>query len=91
MASGDLSSLSLFPATAEQTIESRKRTYVHWNRGKTLAEYLQSDVVLEGFENSVDHKMTTWSVKQIGHVIHFIPELIYSFVGCWPQGKALLL
>lgn len=56
----DLSSLSIFPATADQVIESRKRTYAQWNAGRTVDEYLRRDSILDEFDNSANHKLTTW-------------------------------
>lgn len=60
-----LSEISLYVATAEQTIASRKRTYAEWGRGLTLEEYLDREVVGEGEEFARDGKLITWCVAWI--------------------------
>ncbi|KAL5537024.1 hypothetical protein ACEPAF_847 [Sanghuangporus sanghuang] len=60
MPSEDLSLLSLFPATREQTLESRKRTSVQWGRGLTLQQYLLREDQLDVAEHAQDGKFTTW-------------------------------
>ncbi|KAF9449934.1 hypothetical protein P691DRAFT_702200, partial [Macrolepiota fuliginosa MF-IS2] len=55
-----LSEISLYVATPEQTIVSRKRTAVEWGRGLTLDEYLDRDAVGEGEEFARDGKLITW-------------------------------
>ncbi len=55
-----LSEVSLYVATREQTIASRKRTVVEWGRGLTLDEYLDRDDVGEAEEFGRDGKLITW-------------------------------
>ena len=55
-----LADLSLFPATAEQTRESRKRHAVQWARGQSLEEYLLRDEVMEADEHATNGKFITW-------------------------------
>ncbi|KAG5654365.1 hypothetical protein H0H81_003823 [Sphagnurus paluster] len=55
-----VSSLSLFPATYEQVIESRRRTSVSWGKGMTIEEYLQRDAFTDRHENARDGKLITW-------------------------------
>lgn len=57
-----LSSLSLFPATLEQKLETRQRSYPHWGRGLTQEQYLARDAQLDPQEHAADGKLTTWSV-----------------------------
>jgi len=52
--------LSIFCATASQTIESRKRTYASWGRGLTLEKYLERDLGIEQHDVGRDGKLTTW-------------------------------
>jgi hypothetical protein len=56
----ELASLSLFPATPDQLIASRKRSSVEWARGLTLEQYLHRDAILEVMEHAVKGKLTTW-------------------------------
>lgn len=56
----ELAALSLFPATPDQVIASRKRTFVHWANGMTLAQYLQRDISLDAMEHAVNGNLTTW-------------------------------
>lgn len=55
-----LSEVSLYVATSEQAIASRKRTAAAWGRGLTLEEYLDRDLVGEGEEFGKDGKLITW-------------------------------
>ena len=55
-----LADLSLFPATYEQIIESRKRSAVQWSGNMALEEYLQRDVILDGLEHAADGRFVTW-------------------------------
>lgn len=55
-----LSKVSLYAATTEQIIASRKRTFVEWGRGLTMDEYLDRDAVGEGEEFGRDEKLMTW-------------------------------
>ncbi|KAL1746773.1 hypothetical protein HDZ31DRAFT_33402 [Schizophyllum fasciatum] len=56
----DLKDLSLYLATREQAIESRKRSFKQWNNGLSLEQYLARDVALENQENAIDGKFLTW-------------------------------
>ncbi|EJD07437.1 uncharacterized protein FOMMEDRAFT_71777 [Fomitiporia mediterranea MF3/22] len=56
----DLSTLSLFPATKEQILESRKRTYPQWGRGLTLEGYFARESRLDIAEHAQGDKFTTW-------------------------------
>ncbi|KAG6836988.1 hypothetical protein H0H93_016692 [Arthromyces matolae] len=60
MASNILSSLSLFPATPEQTLESRRRSAVEWGIGRTLEEYLARDDFTDQQEVARNGKLITW-------------------------------
>ncbi|RDX54605.1 hypothetical protein OH76DRAFT_1397964 [Lentinus brumalis] len=55
-----LADLSLFPATPEQTRESRSRHSVQWSRGRPLHEYLHRDEVLEAHEHAANGNLITW-------------------------------
>ncbi|KAK7683208.1 hypothetical protein QCA50_013881 [Cerrena zonata] len=55
----DLSSLSLYPATDDQKIESRRRSYVEWNRGLSLEHYLRRDELMYDDEHAREY-ITTW-------------------------------
>jgi len=54
-----LHSLSIFPATREQTIESRKRTAPQWKNRLSIEEYVKRDEIMDHCEHAGD-KMTTW-------------------------------
>lgn len=60
MSGSPLSYLTLFKATQAQTLESRRRTFVQWNRGRTMAEYLERDRIMDYQEHSLSGKFTTW-------------------------------
>lgn len=53
-------SLSIFAATYDQTIESRKRTFPHWGRGLTEETYLERDSRLSYLEHARNGKLVTW-------------------------------
>ena len=55
-----LADLSLFAATPEQVLESRKRTGVQWAVGQTLEEYLERDAIMDRHEHAADGKLITW-------------------------------
>lgn len=57
----DFSSLSLFLATPEQILVSRKRTFPHWGRGLSEDQYLTRDFQLDKLEHAVNGKLSTWS------------------------------
>ena len=59
MSSVHFSSLSIYPATREQTIESRKRSFVAWNRGLPLEHYLHRDASMDDDEHARE-KLITW-------------------------------
>ncbi|KAF8801281.1 hypothetical protein BYT27DRAFT_7198350 [Phlegmacium glaucopus] len=54
------SRLSLYPATTEQTLESRKHTFHQWGRGNTLQEYLERDENTDNHEVARDGRGVTW-------------------------------
>ncbi|KAJ7151612.1 hypothetical protein C8R46DRAFT_1166487 [Mycena filopes] len=56
----DFSTLSLFRATPEQTIESRRRTQHEWGKGLTLEDHLARDASQEEFECGRDGRLTVW-------------------------------
>lgn len=58
----DLSQLSLYPATTQQTWESRKRTAAQWAIGMTLEQYLERDRLMDNLEHANDGKFITWCV-----------------------------
>lgn len=62
MTTESIASLTLYPATYEQKIESRKRTCPQWGRGLSEEEYLTRDAKLDVLEHATDGKMTTWFV-----------------------------
>ncbi|KDQ61629.1 hypothetical protein JAAARDRAFT_150491 [Jaapia argillacea MUCL 33604] len=55
-----LSDLSLFPATREQTIESRRRTHPQWAKGLSMDEWLRRDELMEEMEFYKDGKLVIW-------------------------------
>ncbi|KAJ7226130.1 hypothetical protein GGX14DRAFT_512691 [Mycena pura] len=56
----DLSGLSLFPATPQQTTEARRRNLHEWGTGLSLEEHLARDASQELFEGSHDGRFVTW-------------------------------
>ncbi|TFK39356.1 hypothetical protein BDQ12DRAFT_698070 [Crucibulum laeve] len=52
--------LSLFPATPEQVIESRRRTWKQWGAGLSEEEYLYRDAVNDLHEIAREGKLITW-------------------------------
>jgi hypothetical protein len=56
----DLSALSLFPATAEQITEARRRSLSEWGKGLTLDEHLARDASQDQFDGSRDGRLVTW-------------------------------
>ena len=60
MSSHALKDLSLFPATAEQAVESRKRSAVEWGRGRSIDQYVERDRIMDEHEHAKDGKLTTW-------------------------------
>ncbi|THH08245.1 hypothetical protein EW145_g2828 [Phellinidium pouzarii] len=60
MSSQYLASLTLFAATREQTVESRRRTFPQWGRGLTLEQYLTREATMDQAEQAVNGKLITW-------------------------------
>ncbi|KAF9243790.1 hypothetical protein BU15DRAFT_86226 [Melanogaster broomeanus] len=60
MAPSDLASLTLFPATPAQVLESRKRTWPQWGGALTEEQYLERDAQMEAMEHATDSKLVTW-------------------------------
>ncbi|KZP11154.1 hypothetical protein FIBSPDRAFT_757115 [Athelia psychrophila] len=56
----DLASLSLYPATKEQLVETRKRSFAEWARGLSLEQYLQRDAFMDGLVHAKNGHLTTW-------------------------------
>ncbi|KAF8213791.1 hypothetical protein K438DRAFT_1109863 [Mycena galopus ATCC 62051] len=56
----ELSALSLFLATPEQTTVARRRTLNEWGRGLTLEEHLARDAKQDQFDGSRDGRLNTW-------------------------------
>lgn len=57
-------SLTLVPANREQTLESRRRTFVQWARGLSLEEYLTRESQLDIAEHAAG-KLTTWFALEL--------------------------
>jgi hypothetical protein len=55
----NLASLSIFPATRKQVLESRKRSFASWGKDSTLEEFLARDAALDSLEHAGE-KMITW-------------------------------
>lgn len=55
--------LSLYPATDEQTFESRKRTFVQWNRGLDLDSYLGREKHFGQLPHAANGNLITWLVS----------------------------
>lgn len=55
-----LASLTLFPATPEQILESRRRVASHWGRGLSLEEFLARENFISKQELARDGKLITW-------------------------------
>jgi hypothetical protein len=70
----ELASLSLFPATRAQVLESRTRTYNQWGRGLSIQQYLGRDELMDTLEHARDGKLITWYV---------IDEPINEQLGCF--------
>ncbi|KAI6153290.1 hypothetical protein BKA82DRAFT_1002464 [Pisolithus tinctorius] len=56
----DLSSLSLFPATPEQVLISRRRTWPQWGGKLTEEQYLERDRQMDAMEHASHSKLITW-------------------------------
>ncbi|KAH9919959.1 uncharacterized protein BXZ73DRAFT_104779 [Epithele typhae] len=55
-----LCELSLYPATRQQTLDSRRRHFEQWGRGMPLEEYLRRDDVLDSDPHAANGNMITW-------------------------------
>ncbi|KAH7927868.1 hypothetical protein BV22DRAFT_245973 [Leucogyrophana mollusca] len=60
MSQSDLASLSLFRATPEQVLASRKRAWLTRSGGLTEKQYLDRDEVMDVMEHAVDGKAIVW-------------------------------
>jgi hypothetical protein len=58
-----MDTLSIYRATKEQILESRRRTFVEWGRGLTLEEYIAREEMLDAEPHATDGKMSIWFVK----------------------------
>ena len=76
-----LAFLSIFPATPDQVIASRKRSSVQWAKGLTLEQYLHRDASLDVMTHAIDGKLTTWYVL----IYCDQPVCIPFEVGFWLQ------
>ena len=56
----DPSTVTLFIANREQTIESRRRTHAQWGKDWSLERYLARDARLDELEQAVGGKLRTW-------------------------------
>jgi hypothetical protein len=52
--------LSIFVATPQQTIASRKRTHTQWGKDWSMERYLERDARLDKLEQARDGKLKTW-------------------------------
>ncbi|KAF8972632.1 hypothetical protein BDZ97DRAFT_1901166 [Flammula alnicola] len=52
--------LSLFPASKEQILESRTRSFASWGRGTSLDQYLARDSRSDNHEVSLNNRLVTW-------------------------------
>jgi hypothetical protein len=73
----DLASLSLFPATRAQTIESRERSHLEWARGLSMEDFLRRDEIMEGYEHAENGRLTTWVLAPRAD-----PETLDFFCAC---------
>lgn len=64
-----LSDLSLYVATREQTVASWKHTAAEWATGLTLEEYIHRERIGEKKEFARDGKLLTWQVR----LVFFLP------------------
>ncbi len=56
----EFSTLTLFPATPAQLIESRRRTFTEWGRDMTEEQYLLRDALMDKAEHAEHGKLITW-------------------------------
>ncbi|KAJ7590695.1 hypothetical protein C8J56DRAFT_933618 [Mycena floridula] len=62
-----LASLSLYRASPDQVIESRRRTCVQWARGATVEEYLQLNQQIDEHQVSQNGNFITWVLTPRDH------------------------
>lgn len=89
MSASELSSLTLFPATPAQVVESRRRTFKEWGRTMTEEEYRRRDETMDHHEHAADGKLITWSVRLIWHQ-YMHSDNIYLRVLCPVDESATL-
>jgi hypothetical protein len=76
-----LADLSLFPATPNQTLESRKRSYPFWKADLTEEQYLARDTWTDSFEQAEGGKLITWYEK--ANTLQSVPlDNIANKTGC---------
>jgi hypothetical protein len=63
----DLSQISLFCATREQTLASRRRTHAQWAKGLSMPVYLLRDERLDQLDHTRDGRMRTWYDMSFKH------------------------
>ncbi|KAK0467249.1 uncharacterized protein EV420DRAFT_673883 [Desarmillaria tabescens] len=56
----NLSSLTIFPATPAQVLESRRRSFVHWGGPLTEEEFFRLATEVEQGESATNGKLTAW-------------------------------
>ena len=52
--------ISLFSATPEQVLQSRRHMGTFWGRGLTMDEFLLRDEIMDKEEHSVGGKLIVW-------------------------------
>jgi hypothetical protein len=55
-----MDALSIFKATREQVLESRRRSWRMWGKGMSLEAYVQREEMLDSKPHAKDGKMTIW-------------------------------
>jgi hypothetical protein len=55
-----MDALSIFRATTEQIVESRRRTWSDWGRGMTMQAYIEREEMLDIKPHAKDEKMSIW-------------------------------
>ncbi|TCD68758.1 hypothetical protein EIP91_009904 [Steccherinum ochraceum] len=60
MSSPSLDTLTIYPATPEQTLESRKRSAVEWSKGRSLEQYVERDRIMDDHPHASNGRLTTW-------------------------------
>ncbi|TFK27103.1 hypothetical protein FA15DRAFT_653936 [Coprinopsis marcescibilis] len=64
-----LSLLSLFSATPQQTLESRRRAFPEWGKEMTLQVYLDRDSATERSTAGANGRFATWSARENDRVL----------------------